>query len=470
MSPALRDRVLRLGGVFPVATMLATIVYEYSLSPWAAGAAGVAALSGVAIFALTDRSAPVVFVFVGLAMVAAARVLHPGAGAAIWTAVQRGSFVIALYTALTSIRIAASGSPQILDCGRFLASQPPGRRYLALTAGGHLFGLILLYGSIGLLGGLAAESTAREPDRELGRARLRRMLVAINRGFAATLCWSPLGFSMAITTALVPGAAWAGVVLPCLVNAAMMILIGWAMDTLFKPRLGRPVPQRAAPSGGWLRHMRPLILLLAAVIAGVVLLHLATGVDVIGAVMSFVPAIALAWVWLQGGASAGGRRGHLGRRISSFVTRELPAYGSQIVLLFMAAFIGSLGAALLVPLMPGLGLDLSALPAPLILVALVWLVPLTGQLGMNPILSVSLILPLLPAPETLGIHPAALVAAVTGGWAISGVTSPYTASVLLVGSHGNVPARRAGLGWNGPYALAVGCAISAWVLILAQAR
>lgn len=109
------------------------------------------------------------------------------------------------------------------------------------------------------------------------------------------------------------------------------------------------------------------------------------------------------------------------------------------------------------------------LPPLLIVVAMVWLVPLAGQLGMNPILSVSLIVPLLPSPAAMGIHPAALVAAITGGWAISGTTSPFTASVLLVGSYGGVPAREAGLRWNGPYALLMGCTISVWVLILAAA-
>src|SRR5690606_25671409 len=111
-------------------------------------------------------------------------------------------------------------------------------------------------------------------------------------------------------------------------------------------------------------------------------------------------------------------------------------------------------------------LDLGAVPPLAIAIAMVWLVPLTGQLGMNPILSVSLIVPMLPSPAEMGVHPAVLVAAITGGWAISGTTSPFTASVLLVGSYGEVPPRQAGLRWNGAYAIVVGLMISAWVLVL----
>lgn len=120
------------------------------------------------------------------------------------------------------------------------------------------------------------------------------------------------------------------------------------------------------------------------------------------------------------------------------------------------------------PLMAQAGLDLSAIPPRVILVALVWIIPLTGQLGMNPILSVSLMVPLLPTPEAMGLSPTVVVAAITGGWALSGVTSPFTASVLMAGSLGKVPARQAGLIWNGAYAAVMGVVLSLWVLLLAQ--
>jgi len=466
LRPEMRRRILSLAGLLPAGCMLATILHEYGGGPVPHALAGAFALAAILAFSLADRNSPRIFVFVGLAMVGWALATRPDGLTGSWTAVSSGSFVVALYTALTAIRIAAIGSWEILECGRFLAGQRPSLRYVALTIGGHLFGLILLYGSIALLGSLAAESTAKEPDPHIRRLRLRRMLVAIQRGFASTLCWSPLGFSMAITVGLVPGASWGSVALPCMVNAAMMILTGWGMDSIFKPQLARQAPRRTAPSGGWLVRLRPLLLLLGLVACGILLLRKATGIDVIGAVMSFVPLVALGWIWLQGGGMGGGRMAHLGRKVAEFLQRELPAYGGQIVLLFMAAFIGSLGAFLIVPLMPRLGLDLGAVPPLAIAIAMVWLVPLTGQLGMNPILSVSLIVPMLPSPAEMGLHPAVLVAAITGGWAISGTTSPFTASVLLVGSYGEVPPRQAGLRWNGAYAIVVGLMISAWVLVL----
>lgn len=458
-----------LSGLLPVGVTFCVIMIEYTRSPLFTVLAQILAIATIAVFVLRVRASRAVFVLIGLTLLGWSALTRPDWTTAALTAVDRGAMVIALFTALSAIRTAAMSSQAILDCGRFLARQKPGLRYIALTIGGHLFGLILLYGSISLLGSLAAESAARDPDAERRRHRIRRMMVAIQRGFASTLCWSPLGFSMAITIAIVPGASWPKVVLPCMITALMMLLVGWALDAIFKPVLATPPPPRAPETGRWLVQLRPLLLLLAVVMSGVFLLHLLTGVEVIGAVMSLVPVVALIWIAFQPRPHGVTRLAWTGSRAMGFVTREIPAYHSEILLLFMAGFIGSLGSFLLVPLVQAQGLDLTVVPPLVLLVAVVWLVPLTGQLGMNPILAVSLLVPLLPSPEVMGISPTALVAAITGGWALSGATSPFTASVLIAAALGRVTPREAGIGWNGLYTLVMGTILSLWVVILAIA-
>lgn len=460
-------RVSGLTGLLPAAVLLCVIWGEYGGGTPAAVLAGIFALGTVAAFSIGARASRLAFVVIGLMLVIWAVLGHDDWPAGIGAAIRGGCLIVALFTALSAIRSAAVTSVEIVETGRFLARQPPGLRYLALTIGGHLFGLILLYGSIALLGSLATESAAREPDPVIRRIRTRRMLIAIQRGFAATLCWSPLGFSMVLSTSLVAGARWNDVVLPCLISAALLLAGGWALDMFFKPRVASP-PRPATETGRWLVHLRPLLLLLGVVVSGIVALHLLTGVEVVGAVMSLVPAVAILWIFVQRAGSGSGALAYTGGRVLDFVTRELPGYRGEILLLFMAAFIGSLGSFLLVPLMAQAGLDLSAVPPLVILVALIWVIPLTGQIGMNPILSVSLMIPLLPTPEAMGISPTVLVAAITGGWALSGVTSPFTASVLLAGALGQVPPRQAGLLWNGPYAAVMGVVLSLWVLVLAH--
>ncbi|RJL19930.1 hypothetical protein [Paracoccus siganidrum] len=453
-------RSAQIGGFLIAATMVATVPVEYGAGPVMGALSGGLAVAAMLLFALGAPMSRKAFVLIGLGLVLAAALLRADWLAGTMRAIGSGSFIVALFTALAAIRYVAAGSPQMIECGRFLARQPPGLRYLALTVGGHLFGLILLYGSISLLGTLAAESAAREPDAEIRRHRLRRMLVAIQRGFAATLCWSPLAFSMAISTTLVEGASWRGVVLPCLASAALMLLAGWGMDTAFKPKLARSPAPRPVETGRWLTHLRPLLILLAVVIASVSALHLLTGVEIVGAVMTVVPLTALAWLGLFPPPG----KGRLRTRLGLFASRELAGYGGEIVLLFMAAFIGSMGAFLLVPVMAEHGPDLTRIPPALLLAALVWLIPLTGQFGMNPILSVTLLVPLLPTPEALGVSPAAMVVAITGGWALSGNTSPFTASVLIVGRLGGIAARDVGLFWNGAYLMVSGALLTGWVL------
>ena len=374
---------------------------------------------------------------------------------------EKAAFVAAFFVALSTLRNVAETSPALRKGGAFLAAQPPGRRYGALTIGGHLFALLINYGSISLLGSLASNAARAEADPVIRGHRTRRMLLAIQRGFIASLPWSPLAFSLAITTALIPGASWAGAAVPGVISAVIITMTGWAMDSIFKPRLGRPAPKREV-EGSW-SLMLPLVLLLFLLAGMVSGAHFLTGIRVVGVVMVVVPAIAAVWAVIQ--RVGLGREGSLRGRARGYVTGELPGYRGEIVLLMMAGYIGTVGAPVLQPLLMSLGFSPEALPTWAVLVILVWIVPVLGQFGMNPILAVTLISPLFPSPEALGIPPAAMVAAITAGWAMSGATSPFTATTLLIGSFGGVSATHVGLRWNGVYFLVATSILTGWVLL-----
>lgn len=406
-----------------------------------------------------------VFVIVGVAMLAFAVGTRPDWASLSFAALKTAAFIAAFFTALTSLRNASASSPSIAVCGNFLAEQPPGRRYAALTVGGHLFALVLNYGAISLLGSLAEASVKREPNSEIRSHRTRRMLLAIQRGFVSTLPWSPLTFAVAISTSLVPGADWIDAVGYCVVSALILAGLGWLLDTIFKPRLSVPVPQRQKSDATW-ATLLPLILLLSVLIGIVGTLVVFSGVRIVGVVMFVVPVVSIGWVALQNIHDA--PFGRTRARIWEYLVRELPGYRSELVLLVMAGFIGTLGAKLLAPIVVASGLSLTGLPGWVVLVALVWLIPISGQLGMNPILSVSLLAPLLPSPAAIGVSPAAVLAALTAGWALSGASSPYTATTLLVGSIARVSPWRVGLGWNGAYTIICALALSAWITVIAR--
>lgn len=460
-SPPPADRI---AGALCFAVTVLVILHEWHAPGWTGIASALAVAALIAVLTPKLRWSRRLFVGIGVALVVAAAATREDWLAQVDRGLQSAAFIAAFFTALTSLRNVADTAPSIHRAGRFLAQQPPGRRYAALTIGGKMFGLLLNYGSITLLGSMAVASARDEPDAVIRGHRVRRMLLAIQRGFTSTLAWSPLGFAMAISTTLVPGASWVGALLPCLVTAAALTVTGWALDTIFKPRLSGPRPAPSRPQGGW-RTQAPLLYLLALLTATVGGLHLATGVRAVGVVIAVVPAIALGWILIQ--AAPGERLAEMRTRTRDYRQRDLPNFRGELVLLMMAGFIGTLGAALLVPVVRDSGLDLSAVPGWAMLLALVWLIPLTGQLGMNPILTASLLIPVLPTAAQMGVTPSEVIVAVTGGWALAGASSPYTASTLMIGALGGVEARRVGLVWNGPYVLAGGIVVSAWVLLLA---
>jgi hypothetical protein len=315
-----------------------------------------------------------------------------------------------------------------------------------------------------LLGALAMSAARREPDPEIRAIRARRMLLAVERGLISTLPWSPLSFAVAISTTVIPNTSWGDIVLPSMVTGLIMASVGWGLDTALKPRrLGTaaPAPQAAA-TAGW-GSMAPLALLLAVLVVSVSSLYALTDVRIVGIVSVVVPCMALGWMVIQrrGGADVP----PVLVRVRDYFTGDLLSFRGELVLLMMAGYIGAVGAQVLAPVLVAAGLDLHAVPGWLVLVALVWLIPVLGQVGMNPILAVSLLAPSIPSAAALGVSPQAVVVAITAGWALSGATSPFTATTLLLGHFAGVSARAVGLRWNGLFAAISAVLLSGWVVL-----
>ncbi|MEM9027962.1 MAG: hypothetical protein AAGC70_06305 [Pseudomonadota bacterium] len=453
----------RLTGVLLLATAIVVTAKEWTGHAVFMHAAAVGALVVTLMLSLGAARGGRIFALIALGLSVFAASTRPDWLDLVVSGLSVAAFVAAFFSALATLRNASVSSPAIGRLGQFLAEQPPGRRYLALTAGGHLFGLTLNYGAIQLFGGLV-EATKREPVAEIRTIRIRRMLLAVQRGFVSSLTWSPLAFSIAISVPLIAGASWSGAVGAGLVSSAILAGLGWALDTIYKPRR-TAVPPRNPTEGSW-TLVWPLFLLLAIIVTILGGLNAVTGVRVVGVVMLAVPLLALGWIALQkigrGGASA-----TLGQ-VDTFLFKELPGYRGELLLLMMAGFLGTVGGRILLPWAVSLDLNLASAPTWAILLGIVWAIPVSGQLGMNPILFVSLIAPLLPSPGDMGVQPSAVICAITAGWALSGASSPFTATTTLLGSLGGVSAIHVGLVWNGLYTLLAGLALSGWVLLFAR--
>jgi len=412
------------------------------------------------------------FVAIGVVLSACALLTRTDGRAMVGDALASGGFVIAFFLALSTLRTAAGSSASIRRCGEYLATRTPGKRYLALAMGGHLFSMVLNYGSISLLGTLVEQAETGEDGRPRNAVKVRRMLLAIQRGFAATLCWSPLAFSMAVGVPVFVGSTWEGAAGYGLFSAFLMTLLGWGIDTVLKPSRPANAPPPPPPVGS-LRSLVPLLLLMLVIVVCVGTAMVIGGMRIAIAVMLMVPPVSAAWIAVQAARPDEPEKAvpsvaaEVGRRCRDYFLREMESYKSEVVLLFMAGFIGKIGGELAHPLVSTHLVDLSAMPGWLFLSLLVCGLPTLGMFGMHPILAISLFGPLFPDAASIGLTPDIALTAMCFGWALTATTSPFTATVLLVALFGRVSAWTVGLRWNALFA-ALGCIVGiVWALCLA---
>jgi hypothetical protein len=461
------DRLVLLASLGLLAAMLGTLGGELLTWPLLHGIAwvglGLYLLDAWRHLGLKGRG----FLVVGLALAAATALTVEAPGPVLAAGLARAAFIATLFSALNMLRDAASTSTVVRRCGLFLADQPPGRRYVALTAGSHLFSIILNFGAVGLLGTLTQRALDGDASQR-GKLRERRMMTAIHRGFATILCWSPLTVSMAVVLTALPDTDWRQIVPWCAASALGLTALGWAVDRAIRPPPGLVARSAAAEPGGerW-TVLLPILGLVVAVFAVGVAIEELAGVRLVFGVMTGVPVIAALWF----GAQSRRPVAAAAARLRDHVRLAFPSYRLEMVILTTGAFIGSLIGALLPPPLVGQAIAAVPLPAWALVALLAWVVVGLGQVGLNPVLSISALAGALPPPTTLGLPPAAIAVALCGAWALTAVSSPFSAGALIVGQMTGTPSTTAGSRWNGPYAVAGLLLLTAWtgaVSVLAQ--
>ncbi|MCF8482588.1 MAG: hypothetical protein K9H25_19365 [Rhodospirillum sp.] len=400
-------------------------------------------------------------------------------------AIHRVGFICALFTAFGMLREAAATSGVVRRCGLFLSRRKPGWRYLALNLGGQLFGIILNFGVIPLLGAMVTEGTreADTPEKDADRAKRAavkrlRMIQAVNRGFSTTLSWSPLTVSQAVILTALPGMTWEEEVPWLLILAAAFTLVGWTLDRIARARfkVGPPLPATGEEEedGSW-----ALVLPILALVIG--LMGLGLGLSrilearLVVSVMLMIPLVAAGWLFTQSRTDLGlgGALAETGHRLGLHVRDTFPAYHHELAIVGSAAFLGVIVSAFIpvdriVDLLTHLNM-----PAWVPLAIVPWLALLGGQLGMSPVLSVTLLAAAMPAPEVLGLPATVMAVAYAGGWCLVAASSPFTASVLISSSIAHSKVIRItpldfGLRYNGAFVLVCGLLLSAYVAFLAR--
>ncbi|OJY71510.1 MAG: hypothetical protein BGP12_07020 [Rhodospirillales bacterium 70-18] len=404
-------------------------------------------------------------VFLGLVAAGAVGVaLAPDPWGVFLSAWRRGAAYAAFFLALGALREAAQTSPTVRRCGEHLVAQPAGRRTLALMGGGHLFGIILSYGAIDLLGAMVARAEGARDA--VARRRGRFMLMAAYRGFATMNCWSPLNIMTAVVSAAVPAANMRPLLPIAFAVAMAMLAVGWLVDHLDGGTRADALP--LSTEEGWSIHLRIvalvlLVMLLAEAVAGWFAVSLSTGVT------AMVPAVGLGWVVVQGLRRPRAIPAMVLRRLGRFRAR-VPEFRGEAAVLAAGGFLGvALGAALphggIAPFLAPGGALYGVLPA----IAVPLLVPVvllgTGLLGLNPIAIVAVIGAAVPDPAALGVAPAVLAFACMLGWGVAVGMTPMSASAIATARWTGSDPWTVTLRWNAGFT--VGTLLLAWMAIAA---
>lgn len=370
-----------------------------------------------------------------------------------FSAWRRGAAYAAFFLALSSLRDAAETSRLVRRCGQHLVAQPPGRRYAALTSGAHLFGIILSYGAIDLLGAMVMRANTLQAaggSERVRTLRARRMLMAIYRGFAVMNCWNPLNIMTAVVSTAVPAAPMRLLLPIALCVSIGMTAIGWLEDHFSAIRSATSGGRRPRTTESWAIHLR-MITLVGVVMLMAELGSMLMGVSLVAAVTLIVPMVGLIWAVMQAlrfitianpvlrtAAVVIRRAGRFFHRIPNFRAEATVLAGSG----FMGVAVGgTLPSAALAPLFIHLPPIVIPMLIPLLLIAM-------GQLGLNPIALIALVGAAMPNPTLFGVSPAVLAFACMLGWGLAVNMTPMSASAITTARWAGVSPWTVSTAWN----------------------
>jgi len=410
---------------------------------------------------------------VGCVGLAIAVLLRPGGEATLITALGRMTFFPAFVAALGLLRAAANASPTVAAAGRLLVNQAPGRRYAALTVGGHIFGILLNIGGLALLLDMTKRANTLEAgfgDPRIVELREKRMTLAVMRGFAAIAFWSPLGLAINLLLASMPDVSWFEVA-PYGVLAALVFMgLGLVFDRMENPPPTRP--RVKADEDGGARAVAAMVGHIVAISGLALAAEALTHFSFQTILVNLVPLYAVGWL-LANGLSRGGAAQPFdalrftGRTLRDEGAARWPQFANEIAI-FAASGIAGVILADLAP-REALQTLVSAadLPAGLFAAGLALAVILTGFLGVNPMISAAILAATFSTITIPGLSHANVVLALAGGWVCIIGIGPLMSSLVLASAIIGRRSAEVGLKWNGRFTLA---AVGLWLFALLVIR
>lgn len=382
--------------------------------------------------------------------------------------VDRAAFFVCFVVVLSILGDAARTSKMVRSSGRIIVNQSPGRRYLTLAIGGHLMGVLMNLGAVTLLSTMIHGSVTNGPQTDEQRIRdirLKRMTLAMLRGFSAVVFWAPTSVTIAIILSSSLELRWVEI-LPIGIPALIMyIALGWAVDRLTYPRPKvRNIPPSPQP---WLRPFVGLLGITCLVPLSAAIVSALLGLSLIGGLFLCVPVIGLGWMVLQYLRAGVARAVILTlRRVKSRTVPSLRDLRNELAIFAASGFL----AVILLPQIDVVWLSETitqfGLTKGVVLVAGSWLIVLPALVAVNPLVTAPLVIETLVRLPDMNFNPVIIAFMVATTWGINVGFSRFAASVRLTARGVQHPASDVGPRWNAVFSLCALLLLDLTLLIL----
>ncbi len=429
------------------ASVLSGRLVEHDVFSHAAYAAGF----GIFLLALRDLGLREFYlIFVCLVTGIAAIFTLDNGYEIIFAGFDQGLFLMNFLLLLTLLHQAASTSNAVAQVGSSLTQQPASRRYLAISGGTSIMGVIFNLGTITMLTPLIHEGVARSHgDQQLKNIRERRQLNAMLRGFAWCVIWSPTALAPVAVMELIDGIdrnLWSfyGFFISLLILA-----IGWLEDRyMFRKFAGMAQQQGETslpiPKTSFLHFGQALGILFGL---SYLFSWLANDTIMVG-VLFACPLMVVGWLILQARDNQLPVFRQTTKKVHDIIFGKLTSNLGILVTLGCSGFIGRTAAALVPAEEVALALNLYDMPDYVFL----FLVPMAmvpfSFLGLSPIVMAVFFGGFFGGLEVLPADPTLLALSISTGWALSMTMSPFATVVLLMSRLNGIGATDLTLRWN----------------------
>ncbi|GAB4353480.1 MAG: hypothetical protein Kow00114_02650 [Kiloniellaceae bacterium] len=395
--------------------------------------------------------------------------LLPDPASVLRAGLDQASFLMAFLLLLNLLHEAASTSPAVAECGRYLTRQPPGRRYYALNAGSAFMAVLFNVGVVSFLVPLIQRGIeSATPGDALNPVRERRQVSAMLRGFAWCVIWSPTAIAPLVVMQLIPGTDRNLWILIGFCIFAGLLVLGALEDRFtfraYRPQAGRSVP--AFPRSGFLRFLLACAWLfgMSAAVMGL------SGESVVFGLMVACPVMLVGWLLAQNLHAPQGMLAPTLRRLDVIAFTNLAGAAPVAITLACSGFVGHVGAALIPSDTWAQVLGLDAMPDFVFLSLLPVAIAVLSLLALSPIMMAVFFGSLIGSLSVLPADPTLTALAISCGWALSMTFSPFATVVLLINRGGGIPPRSLTWGWNLRFTLLAALALVPVFAVLTGGR